>query len=441
MKTRFWILISVLAAILAAGPGTRPALAQFDYIDISNPFLRKVPMAVPVFKSFSGSAREKVMAVKLARMLAGNLEFTSYFTILDRGSYLYDPDRSGITAPDINFGNWTVIGAEMLITGGLKLDGDLLELELRLFDTFKQKLIAGKRYRGPVKGRDGMIRRFCSEVIFALTGKRGFFDSRLAFVSNGTGHKEIYVCRFDGKDVRRMTTYKSITMLPDWSADGRHLAYVSYRNGRPQIFIHRLANGRVRSMTKPGIQITPAWRPGRAELAATLSLSGDQEIYLLTAAGKTIKRLTNSRGIDVDPTWSPDGKKVAFVSKRSGTPQIYIKDIATGRVARLTYHGRYNTQPSWSPNGDLIAYSSMEQGQINIYVSDIEGNNPVRLTSDQGDNEAPTWSPDGSLIAFSSTRRGKSRIFVMTRYGTDQRQLIVLDGEQSDPSWSPNTMQ
>ncbi len=439
IHSRTLISLLVVTSLFVAIP--RSARGQFDYIDISNPFLRKVPMAIPVFKSLSGSGGERPLALKMTRGITHYLEFTSYFTILDSGSYLFDPERSGITAIDINFGNWTVIGAEMLITGGVKLSGQIMELELRLFDTFKQKLIIGKRYRGPVEDQDRMIRRFCGEVILSLTGKRGFFNSRLAFVSNGTGHKEIYVCRFDGKEVHRLTYYKSISMLPDWSSDSRHLAYVSYRNGRPQIFIHRLAGGHVRSLTKPGLQITPAWRPGRAELAATLSLGGDQEIYLLTAAGKTIKRLTNSRGIDVDPTWSPDGKKVAFVSKRSGNPQIYIKDIATGRVTRLTYHGRYNTQPSWSPNGDLIAYSSMEQGQINIYVSDIEGNNPVRLTSDQGDNEAPTWSPDGSLIAFSSTRTGKSRIFVMTRYGTDQRQLIALDGEQSDPSWSPNTMQ
>ncbi len=442
MKKRSWILTSVFTFVLVLTV-FQPAKAQFDYIDISNPFLRKVPMAIPVFKSLSADPEERPLAIKLADLTSRYLEFTSYFTMLDRGSYLYDPLKSGITAVDINFGNWTVVGAEMLITGGVKIDSGFLELELRLFDTFKQKLIIGKRYRGKVQDQEMMIRRFCSEVIFTLTGNRGVFNSKLAFVSNGSGKKEIYLCRFDGKNVRRLTHYKSITMLPDWSTDARQLAYVSYRNGPPRIFIHRFLDGQVRSLTKhkTELQITPSWRPRRQELAATLSLAGDQEIYLLTAAGKTIKRLTKSRGIDVDPTWSPDGRKIAFVSKRSGTPQIYIKNIATGRVNRLTYHGRYNTQPSWSPKGDLIAYSSMEQGQINIYVSDVEGNNPVRLTSNQGDNEAPTWSPDGSLIAFSSTRTGKSRIFVMTRYGTDQRQLITLDGEQTDPSWSPNTMQ
>ncbi len=413
-------------------------MAEIKYFDLTNPFLRKIPMAIPQFQSLSADPTGNGQGEAFANELQEMLEFSGYFKMLDRGSFLHDPQKSGITKTTINFQNWMTIGAELLITGGLVIDGSNMSVELRLFDTFKSKLLVGKRYRGAVKDRRTVVKRFCSEVMQALTGNAGFFNSRLAFVSNGTGHKEIYQCDFDGKNVRRVTRKNSITSFPAWSSDGRHLAYTSFVKGPVQIFIRNLKTGAENSVAYKGVQIAPSWSPNKFELTATLSRGGDQEIYLLTGTGKMIKRLTNSRGIDVDATWSPDGKKIAFVSKRSGKPQIYIKELGSGRVERLTYEGRYNTQPNWSPKGNMIAYSSMAQGEINIYIIDVEGKNPIQLTYNQADNEAPTWSPDGSLIVFSSTREGGSRIYVMTASGTDQRRLLTMPGEQSHPKWSPN---
>jgi TolB protein len=368
------------------------------------------------------------------------LEFTGYFEILDRGAFLYDPKSGNITGNSINFQNWTTVGAELLITGGVQMQSNELVMELRLFDTFKASLVIGKRYRGRIEDQRDMIRRFCSEVIQALTGNPGIFNSQIAFVSNGSGNKEIYVCEFDGVDVKQVTKKRSITSFPAWSSDGHYLAFTSFNNGPAQIYVRELKSGLEKSFKFEGGQIAPAWLPHRFELSATLSFEGDPEIYLLTGGGKMIKRVTNSPGIDVDATWSPDGRTMAFVSKRAGTPQIYVQEMGSNRIRRLTFEGRYNTQPSWSPKGDKIAYSSMEEGQLNIYVTDIEGNHPIRLTYNQGDNEAPSWSPDGSLIAFRSTREGAARIYVMTAFGTDQRRLLTLSGEQSHPKWSPNML-
>jgi TolB protein len=310
-------------------------------------------------------------------------------------------------------------------------------MELRLFDTFKGRRILGKKYSGKIGDQRRMILRFCSEVIQHLTGRRGVFASKIAFVSTGSGNKEIYSCEFDGYNPQQITRNHSITLFPAWSFNGRHLAYTSYKNGKPDIFIKNLAEPRETSIAKKGINITPAWVPGKFALAATLSFSGDQEIYLLTGTGKIIKRLTRMRGSDVSPTWSPDGQKLAYVSNRSGTPQIYIQDMVSGKARRLTYEGNYNTQPSWSPRGDKIAYSSLD-GMHNISVIDVDGQRPLQLTHNSGDNEAPSWSPDGSLIVFSSTREGPSRLYVMTAFGTDQRRLLKLSGEQTNPKWSLN---
>ncbi len=411
---------------------------QYEYIDISNPFLRKIPLAVPLFKNANRTGEEKRLSDSSADLLAASLEFTGYFKLLDRGAFLFDPQKDGILTPQIKFANWTVIGAELLITGSFKESGDNITMELRLFDTFKARRITGKKYTGKKADQRRMIHRFCSEVIKYLTGKPGVFGSKIAFVSTGSGNKEIYSCAFDGYNPHQMTRNHSISLFPAWSSDGRYLAYTSYKKGKPDLFIKNLAEAQETTINKKGLNITPAWVPGKFELAATLSFSGDQEIYLLTGSGKVIKRLTNLRGIDVSPTWSPDGKKFAFVSNRSGSPQVYVQDLASGKVRRLTYEGNYNTQPNWSPQGDKIAFASVVDGRRNIFVMGFDGRGLLQLTHESGDNEAPAWSPDGSLIAFSSNREGPFRIYVMTAFGTDQRRLLIMTGEQTNPKWSMN---
>ena len=437
MRRRIGLYIFIIGVILLAF-GSQTVWAEYDVIDITKPFLRKIPLAVPLFKTAGGSAEEKRSSEQAADFLSDTLDFTGYFKILDRSAFLFDPDRNGVTLAELNFQNWTVVGSELLITGYYELNNDTISIELRLFDTFKARRVLGKRYSGKLSNQRDIILRFCTDVIHYLTGNQGIFGSKIAFVSNGTGNKEIYTCAFDGYDPRRLTVNNAITLFPAWSTDSKWMAFTSYKGGNPDLYIRNLANGEEARIAKQGINIAPAWAPGKFELAATLSFSGDQEIYLLTGSGKIIKRLTESRGIDVAPTWSPDGKKIAFVSNRAGSAQIFIKDLDSGNVRRLTYEGGKNTQPSWSPRGDKIAYTSEMSGGHDIFVIGLDGREPVQLTYDSGDNESPSWSPDGSMIAFSSSREGTDRIYVMTAYGTDQRRLLVLAGKQNNPKWSMN---
>lgn len=412
-------------------------LAGYDYIDINSPFLRKIPIAIPVFAADPTGASENQLSKKSSEMLSGMLDFTGYFKILDPESFIEDSSKMKSDASNIYFPNWTAVGAELLVTGNIHWKGDILEIELRLFDTVRASQLIGKKYSAGLNNLRDVIKRFSGEILYYLTGSRGFFDTKIAFVSNGSGDKEIYVCEFDGSNISQFTRNKAITISPAWSSDGHSIAYTSYVKGKPDLYIVDTRDRSMSVVAKKGMNITPAWVPGKFELAATLSYSGDQDIYLLTGKGAEIKKLTNERGSDVSPTWSPDGKRMAFVSSRSGTPQIYVQDIDTGHVERITFYGRYNTQPSWSPKGDRIAYSGMNGGRHNIYTIGFDGKDPVQLTSNSGDNESPSWSPDGSLIVFSSTREGPSRIFVMTAFGTDQRRLLSIPGEQTSPKWSP----
>lgn len=412
--------------------------ADYDYVEINNPFLRKIPTAVPVFKAVTSGAAEKNIASEAADLLSEMLEFTGYFKMLERGAFLADPANPNILAGDIKFKNWSGIGAELLVTGGALIEDDVLKLEMRLFDTFKGELLVGKRYVGEPEDQQRMVRRFCSEILFVLTGSRGVFDSKIAFVSTIGTNKEIFICDFDGRHPTQLTRYKSISLSPAWSSDGQWLAYTSYSKGNPDLYIRHVYENRGTVVSRKGLNIAPAWVPGAHQLAATQSYEGNPEIYLLTGAGKMIKKLTKNSSIDVSATFSPDGRQMAFVSKRGGTPQIYIKDLNSGSVRRFTFSGKNNTQPNWSPKGDQIAYTSMNDGRFNIWIADVNGGGQMQLTHNAGDNESPSWAPDGSMIVFSSTRKGPSKIYLMTAFGTDQRKLIGMKGKQSEPKWSPN---
>jgi TolB protein len=411
---------------------------DYQFIDLTTPYMKKIPLAVPHFKALGGTTEEEQIAREASEQCAAALSFTGYFELIDRAAYLYDPRENGIITPSINFRNWTLIGAELLITGGVGLGPNELEMEFRFFDTVQGRRLIGKRYRSAPGTQRDMALRFCTEIIQYLTGRDGFFQSKIAFVSTASGSKEIYTCDFDGSNVERLTNHKSISLSPAWSTDSKWIAYTSFAGGKPDLYVRNRLDGRTFAVREKGINISPAWFPGKFALAATMSFSGDQEIYLLTGAGKIVKRITNKYGSDVSPTWSPDGKKIAFNSSRAGSPQIYIMEVDTGGIERLTFQGRYNTQPCWSPLGDKIAYTGMKDNQNNIYVIGLDGKGPVQLTNNSGDNESPAWAPDGSLIAFSSSRKGSSQIYVMTPYGTDQRPLLLHSGKQTQPRWSHN---
>ncbi|MDT8379239.1 MAG: Tol-Pal system beta propeller repeat protein TolB [Desulfotignum sp.] len=436
---RFILSAMTLLLICSFLVPARLTAAPYDTIQVSNPFLNKTPVALPAFKALTGRPAETELGEQALQILEQGLMFTGYLKQIDSTAFLANPAETGIQMSQINFQDWTGIGAELLITGGVEEKDGRVKLEMRLFDTFNTQLLKGKIYTGPPSQIRRMIHLFCAEVSHALSGNWGVFASRLAFVSKVDGNKEIFVSDFDGHNPVRFTRHKSISLSPAWSSDGQWLAYVSYAAGKPDIYIRQMKQDRGVVINRDGMNITPAWMPGQETLAAALSFSGNQEIYLLTRQGEMIKKVTSSWGINVSPKFSPDGGRLAFVSNRSGSPQIYIKDLASGDVKRLTFQGNYNTSPAWSPDGKKIAYVGIEKNRIDIYLIllDRGPGMPVQLTRDQGDNEDPCWSPDGNLLVFTSTRDGRGpALFVMTAAGTDQRRLMTMPGGQTQPSWS-----
>ncbi len=419
---------------------------SLDYINVNNPTLKRTPIALPKFKTFSNAGEEEKIAENARHLLEKNLAFLGYLRILDSAGFLANPAETGVGIQDIRFSDWTGIGADLLVTGGLEYinswgkDRGMIKIQLRLFDTYTRRLVVGKIYTGPKSRLRKMIHMFCGEVSHALTGKWGVFTSRLAFVATVGKKKEIFVSEFDGFGIEQVSHHRSIALSPAWSCDAEWIAYVCYAKKKPDLYIKRVRDRAGAIVARKGLNITPDWTPNALQLAATLSFSGRQEIYLLTRKGEIIKKLSDSWGINVSPRFSPDGRKLAFVSNRTGAPQIYIKDLDSGQIRRLTFQGNYNTSPAWSPDGSRIAYVGIDRNKINIFViptDSMTARAPMQLTWNQGDNEDPCFSPDGSMIAFSSNRGGQgAKIFVMTSTGADQRQLFSMKGVQTQPKWS-----
>ncbi len=406
------------------------------YIDINAPSVPKFNIAIPDFKNLGGDCPRLALSSELPEVVKNDLDLSGYFNPLDKASFLEGKDGP-MKGKDINFKDWSVIGAELLLKGGYICVGSRLEVEIRLFDVFFGRQILGKRALGRLDEYRHLMHRLSNEIIKRLTGHKGIFLTRLAFVGTATGQREIYVCDYDGYNVRPITQDKSIALLPKWSPDGQKIVYNSYKNGGPMLYLRDLVTGSFRRLSgRSGLNIGACWAPDGRELALTMSHEGNPDIYTIDLQGRILKQLVKHWGIDVSPAFSPDGSKIAFVSNRSGSPQIYLLEIASGRVDRLTYEGTYNTSPAWSKL-DRIAFVGKTNGHFDIFTMDPDGGGKKKLTANAGNNEDPCWSPDGRYIAFSSSRTGRYHIYIMNANGQTQRQVTFGMGKQTSPSWGP----
>ncbi|NHQ60616.1 Tol-Pal system beta propeller repeat protein TolB [Chlorobium sp. BLA1] len=422
----------VLFSCLFAFPHHLTAAESGEYIAIRKEGASKIALVLD--RPDAKGRKESEWAGNIDAVIHEGLDFTNYFSVIAPPLNVKEVvDKETVR---VNFSALNSVGAEVYAGGRVFEKSGQVTLDMEVFESAGGKSLLKKSYKGRKDELRTIGHAFCADLVELLTGKKSVFGSRIVFVSNKTGFKEIYECDFDGYGLEQLTNTKSITLTPALSPDGKYLAYTDFTAGHPALYIRNLSDRKTSFVSKNGISIDPGWR-GSSEVATTLSYEGDQEIYLVRPDGSVSRRVTNSKGIDVSPTFSPDGSKMAFVSSRNGLPQIFVQDIHSGEVKRLTFSGRYNTQPSWSPSGDKIAYTTWEKnGEINIFVINADGSSLRQLTRNAQENEAPSWSPDGEMIVFSSNRQGAKKLYVMSASGENQRRLLQVDGEQMQPFWS-----
>ncbi|MGV8073601.1 MAG: Tol-Pal system beta propeller repeat protein TolB [Syntrophobacteraceae bacterium] len=406
-------------------------------LTITGPGFQRVPIAIPNFKYLS--PEQPQLAREMGEALANALDNSGVFNPLDPKGFLEDPQTMGVNVGEIKFPDWRRLGADYLVRAVYQVQGSSIKFEARLFETGGARMVIGKVYEGETRNWLAMVNRFADEILFAVTGERGVFDTKICYVQAQGKGKEIFVVDFDGSNPVQVTRDQSITLSPAWNSDASQIAYVSYKDGSPKIYSMSAMDGSQRLVAGyPGLNISPAWRPGTSQLAVTLSKGGNQDIYLISSSGEILQKLVQSWAINVSPAWSPDGKRLAFVSSETGNPQIYVLDVGSGRKNRISFSsGNYCTSPSWSPKGDWIAYNGLVGGRHNIFIVRPNGGEVHQLTHGEGDNEDPTWSPDGRMLAFSSTREGGSAIWVMPANGGAPRRLTRQGSGQQLPDWSP----
>ncbi|MEZ4432452.1 MAG: translocation protein TolB [bacterium] len=395
-------------------------------------------LAVPDALNLGGEADTRGVTEALSGTIARDLKIAGYFNLIDKKAFLADPAKEGM---EPKYVDWINIGTQGLIKSGYKIQGNEVIVDLRLYSVDGQRRVPlPEPYDKPATlPLDPAKLRyhahgFVNEVIRYFTKSPGFFNTRIVAVRQGDRSKELVMLSPDGLDEAQLTNTGGINMLP--SLGGGRIYFTSFRNGGAHLFV--LAGGEAKPFSaKKGLNTGAALSPDGRSIAATLSMDGQPEIYLLDpTSGEPQKRITNNWAIDTSPSWSPDGRRIAFVSDRHGSPQIWVMNADGSDQRRLTFQGEYNQTPDWSPRGDKIAFTARDERNVfDIFTVNVEDGTIERLTQNQGNNEEPTWSPDGRYIAFTSTRTGSSQIWIMTGDGRVQNRISTGKGPYITPSW------
>lgn len=416
MRTLLWFVVVLVTAPCYVN-------AQIN-LQITKEGGQALPIAIAPLRSADGAGSGD----EFAEVLSRDLDLSGYFHVISRGATA--DSEEGVLAEQINFQNWSALGALALVKGALSSDGNGLVAEVRIFDVAQQKQIGGKRYRGERRELRRMAHRFADEVMLLLTGERGPFDSRIAFVSTRAGGraKELYVTDLSGRQVTALTHDRSLNLGPSWDPNANMLAYCSYRYGGPYPYLLNVRTGEQTRLSSTVGYSGGRWSPDGSTVAVSLEQDGNSDLFLLTPEGRVVRRLTDDPGIDVSPTWSPDGRRLAFCSSRRGGPQIYVMEVDSGNIRRLTFRGDYNTSPAWSPKGDLIAYTT-RSGGFRVMAIPANGGEAREIAA----GEDPSWSPDGRYVVLSH----RGRLLVARKDGNSVKELTRGGGDDTSPAWSP----
>ena len=371
-------------------------------------------------------------------MVTADLQNSGLFRPIDSAAYGGAGD-SGVP----NFQNWRALGAQGLVAGAVIDQGGSVRVEFRLWDVLPGTQLQGTSFTTTAGNWRRVAHKIADVVYQRLVGEKGYFDTRIVYVAQ-TGPKDRRVKRLaimdqDSAANHFLTDGSVLVLTPRFHPTRDEIAFMSYANRRPRVYLFDLATGRQQVLGDfSGITFSPRFSPDGGSLALAQTHGGGSNIFVVDLAGGGSRQLTSGGAIDVSPCYSPDGSQIVFNSDRGGDQQLYVMGSGGGGVRRISFgSGRYAT-PVWSPRGDLIAFTRLDGGSFAIGVMHPDGGGE-RILSESYDVEGPTFCPNGRVIMFwrgSAGANGSARLVSIDITGFNERQVPTTT-DASDPAWSP----
>ena len=414
--------LRALGASLAL-PALTPAFAQFR-VEIKGTGATQIPIVLGRFRD------EERQPQSISAIVRADLERSGVFRIVDGPA---PADENGV--PDYN--TLRARGADAVVAGSAsRLADGRIDVRFRLWDVVKGADQGGQSEPSlPVDLR--LSAHHVSDLIYQkLTGERGVFSTRIAYVTKAPGKFTLRITDADGENIQAALIDNQPIISPAWSPDGGELAYVTFHDKKAKVVIRNVRQGSTREVAGfKGSNSAPAFSPDGRTLAVTLSKDGGSHVYLMDRSGANVRRFTDSTGIDTEAKFSPDGASIYFVSDRGGGPQIYRQPVAGGAAQRVTFNGAYNISPALSPDGKLLAYISRGSG-FQVMVMDL-GTGDVRSVSDTNADESPSFAPNGRYIIYATKADGRDVLMTTTIDGKFKSKLLESGLDIREPVWGP----
>jgi TolB protein len=412
--------------MLAAGlsGAALPGWAQFR-VEISGVGATQVPIAIATFRDEDKSPQ------KVAQIVRDDLERSGLFRGIEAPGVLDETDRPELT-------DWRRRGADALALGSVtRLADGRFDVRFKLWDAVKGTDLGGQSF--PVQPGDLRLaaHRVSDYIYERMTGDKGVFSTRIAYVSKAANRYTLRVTDADGEGGQIALTSPEAIISPAWSPDGRELAYVSFESGKAVVWAQEVASGQRRMLANfRGSNSAPAWSPDGQRLAVTLSREGGSQLYLLDRQGGEPRRLTSSSAIDTEPVFTADGRSLYFVSDRGGSPQVYRMPAAGGAAERVTFSGSYNISPTISPDGRTLAYVSRNGSAFKVTTMDLASGQATTV-SDTVADESPSFAPNGRLLIYATRAQGRDLLMTTTVDGRVKARLISTSADVREPVWGP----